>query len=148
VTAAGAAAAIKSQIEGLQDLKDANWPGLKVTATVAGNTADKICVSTGATVVTVAVTSTLGNVNGIGVLDGTYHEQLGYVTLGFGNRRMNLTWDEPAGNGTLTECSNQGSCDIYTGTCRCAQQQSSKVTILQAETSNTKGGPGMREDCG
>jgi hypothetical protein len=150
ITATGGAAALQTAIGAMTDLTEGGWHGLTVSVSITNTGAeDKICSSSGESVTEIKITSTsFGNIPGLEMIDGSYAESAGYVTLGFGNAKHNLVWTSPSGDGAVYECSNQGACDYNTGHCHCKKQDSNGVRILTARSSDSKGNRGPRADCG
>jgi len=68
--------------------------------------------------------------------DGVYLNSEAYVTKGFSNYGMNLTFVSPSGNGTLYECSNQGTCNRENGQCMCDTKNVNSVEVFRSGSSN------------
>jgi hypothetical protein len=145
VTTAGAASAINTVLAALTDLTDANWPDLSIQTSM-NSANDKICEGT-ENYVEITLSSTFGNIAGLGLVDGVYKDNEAYVTKGFSNYGMNLTWTSPSGNGTLYECSNQGVCDRVQGTCMCDSKSIMGVEAFRAGSGNGGHNQGTNGDC-
>lgn len=144
--ATGAAAAIVSAIEGMADFADAGWPEVEVAATITG-ASDAVCQAD-ASSVEINIKSDMGNVHGLGMKDGVYLHSQAYVTKGFSNYGMNLSFVASGGNGTLFECSNQGTCDHVNGRCQCDVRSVNSVEAFRAESSDGTGfNRGITGDC-
>ena len=149
IVATGASAAIESALLGMDDFNGANWPGMTLNVSTEYSYEDKICVSgsTNNTVI-IEIYSDMGNIPGLGMIDGSYAMSSGYVELGFSAESMNLTLRSNSGNGTLYECSNHGKCDRTTGTCHCNSRHISGVQAFSASSSDGRHNQGSNGDCG
>ena len=85
--------------------------------------------------------SQYGNLPFLGLLDSSYLSTKTFLSA-------NLTLSTNAGNGTLYECSNQGTCDYTTGKCLCLFSQTSGQVQYRAISSDGKGNLGNKGDCG
>ena len=112
IVATGASAAIESALLGMDDFNGANWPGMTLNVSTEYSYEDKICVSgsTNNTVI-IEIYSDMGNIPGLGMIDGSYAMSSGYVELGFSAESMNLTKRSNSGNCTLYQCINHGKYD-------------------------------------
>lgn len=149
ITTAGASVAIEDAILGMEDFSGANWPGVTLNVSHEFPYQDKICVA-GATnnTVYIEIYSDMGNIPGLGMIDGSYAMHSDYVTRGFSAESMNLTFRSNSGNGTLYECSNHGTCDRTSGTCHCASKHISGVQAFSAGSSDGNHNKGSNGDCG
>ena len=138
---------IYEAIMGLPDFQTSNWPGLWVsvsqyqTGTNGATPMYAVCDKNVSVTTTITMTSSMGNIHGLGLHDSTYF---------FANRSApaNLTLTGTAGQGPFYECSNQGYCDRVAGQCKCTSLVQDGVLQHRATSSDGNGGPGDRGDCG
>lgn len=141
ITQLHASTLIKSAILELGDLMDENWANLNISVQNNGPN-DKICNTASSTAISIHLYSDYGNIPSINVVDATYTSSSSLFPA-------NISISSNKGNGTLYECSNQGSCDYNTGVCTCNQQILSEGEFLyRAVSSDGKGSHGGRGDCG
>ena len=72
-----------------------------------------ICNSHMSVTTTIAIYSSYGNIPSLGMIDGSFYA--GSSSFSASSGSANLTFVTNAGNGTLYECSNQGTCNRNTG---------------------------------
>lgn len=154
VTAAGAPALLAAALSQLTNLTAQHFPTLTFAAASSVSTASPLCGSASHTV-TLTLSSSLGNIGGLSILDSTHAEEPEYVSRGFGRKRANVTLSSNLGSGALYECSNQGICDRRTGVCGCFSAAASggdatqaASLAYQATSSDGNGNTGRRGDCG
>ncbi len=155
ITSNGASAAVAGALIQLGDLVNAGWTNLDVETSILGRDGnDKICYGQNNTMI-IEIQSDYGNIPGLKLIDGSYAEQEAYVTLGFGGRSLGITLTSNSGTGPVYECSNQGTCDRLTGTCKCLAIENFEgddrhVTMAKAAASDPSslGGAGYIGDCG
>lgn len=134
VTASNGTGLISRAIFSLSDLYKTNWPDFHFTVRYSG-ASNRICNSGSSTTVAIDLFSTIGNIEGLGLIDASFSS--GNITLSSNN-----------GNGSLFECSNQGICDHNTGICSCNQLQLDGSYLYRALSSDGSQGLGSRGDCG
>ena len=154
ITAANAPALLTTALSQLTNLTAQHFPALSYSASSSVSSASPLC-SAVANTITLTLSSTIGNIAGISILDSTYSEDVTYVAQGFGRKRANVTMSSNLGSGTLYECSNQGICDRRTGICGCFSATASGGDSSQAaafaylaSSSDGNGNTGTRGDCG
>jgi len=133
ITLPGGDALVTKAISALADLLAAKWPDLQVNVTIQGGQSS-LCSSSVAVKTTIAIYSSYGMLPSLGVLGG---------------HNVSLTLTSNAGSGSLYECSNQGVCNRRTGICDCLTNINKDGEVqYQAVSSDGKGNPGNRGDCG
>eukprot|EP01038_Epipyxis_sp_PR26KG_P012023 gene12023-16094_t len=143
ITQSKIASIIEEEILGLQDLQEAKWTSLSVQVNFTGNYNQEICNPKYRTTTTISIFSDYGNIPFLSMIDGSYDISSTYATT-----PSNITFQTNGGNGTLYECSNQGTCDHSNGVCLCAVSISNGVSTYRAISSDGHGSPGSRGDCG
>lgn len=134
ITSLNATAEIKHMLSNLPDLKNTNWPNFGLSVSHSGGV-DAICNSGVSTTFTINLFSDIGNIDGLQLIDGS-------VAAG------NITLTNNKGNGTLFDCSNQGTCDYSTGICSCNQLYLNGIYQYRAMSSDGHQNLGTRGDCG
>ena len=132
------AAAVQAAVVGLADFQASNWPHVVVTV---ASSATSLCSTTSALTTQITLTSPVGNIHGLDIVDATYF----YANL---SASANLSFVGTGGFGPLYECSNQGFCDRVAGQCVCNALVQGGRLQYQATSSDGRGGPGDRGDCG
>jgi len=160
ITASSSPGLVAAALATLTNLTNANYPGLTFSVTSStGTTTTAICKSDQSHTLTISISSTIGNIPGLDLIDSSFSEDATFVSLGFGTgKTANITMTSNLGTGTLYECSNQGICDRRTGQCQCAfaslgagallSDRISSKTAYQASASDGNGNPGSLGDCG
>jgi hypothetical protein len=136
-----AAAEVQAAVAGLADFVVSNWPNVVVTVTQSPASATSICSATSAVTTQITLTSPMGNIPGLDIVDATYFYPNMTASAG-------LSFVGTGGFGPLYECSNQGFCDRVAGQCVCTALVQDGRLQYQATSSNGRGGPGDRGDCG
>lgn len=146
VTIDGAKSAIERAILELDDLVEGGWTNLVVNVTIGDDSpsvadVDRVCSPTTTVTTRISLFSDYGNLPFLSILDGTYGGE-------FDPNSANITLTTNDGNGTLYECSNQGSCDRIRGRCQCFSALNYGEFQYRAFSSNGRGELGTRGDCG
>lgn len=134
ITANNASESLSAAISSLFDLFESNWPSFNLSI-ISDGSSNRICLDGGDATVAIELYSTMGNIEGIGVIDASV-----------GTDGIQLISNK--GNGSVYECSNQGICDYSTGRCSCNQLQLGGQTVYRAMSSDGRQALGSRADCG
>jgi hypothetical protein len=150
ITSNNATADIISAVLGLDELISSGWSNLGIEVAINGITYaydsddynNSVCSPYIGTTTMIKLVSDYGNIDPLGLLDGS--------SLSPTDKRSpaNITFTTNAANGTLFECSNQGSCDYGSGMCQCVQDLTLGVYNYRAISSDGKGNQGGKGDCG
>lgn len=143
VTSSNAISEIRAAILSLTDLTLSGFGITKSEHIGASESSgiNTLCDDTASTTWTISLRSDYGNIPFLGILDGTIYS-------GTSDVAANVTFSSNAGSGELHECSNQGTCDRSTGTCKCHDLFASGEIQYRAISSDGNGNRGSRGDCG
>jgi hypothetical protein len=150
VTSQNATGEIMNALLEMEGLSGAGWTNLAVEVYIndqqfllnTSNVDNRICRPNNSTTTVIKFLSDYGNIDFLSIIDGSAYSH----TRPFSP--ANISFVTNAGNGTLFECSNQGSCDYGTGVCQCVQDLTLGVYNYQAVSSDGNGNIGVRGDCG